>query len=104
MTDAVRPYTNDEQLDCLARLLDGWDSYGAPAIDARAIAAVRRFLRYRWAIVPSNDGGIQLEWHGGDVDIELEFGPDGRPMHLFAERASDDVSLTVDEGDNGRTE
>jgi len=84
-------------LDRIACLQADWDSYGAAAIDARAVAAVRRFLGYRWAIVPLNDGGIQLEWHAGDVDLELEFGADGRPVHVFAQRASDGASLTVEE-------
>lgn len=65
----------------IVRLLSfapGWDSYNARAIDRqRAVAA----LSMVWlalvngaptpAIVPTSDGGIQLEWHRQGVDLEI---------------------------------
>jgi len=59
----------------------GWDSYGAAPVSDAALAAVPRILEVigqtPW-IVPCNDGGVQFEWHSGDIDIEIAFGPDGR--------------------------
>lgn len=50
----------------LLALPAGWDSYGARKIDPQAIAAARRFLealpKYEPVIVPTNTGGVELEW------------------------------------------
>jgi hypothetical protein len=73
---------------------DGWDGGKARAITDAAIASVRRFLTYQVAVVPTVNGGIQLEWHAGNVDMELEFDAEGRPESLVGRRASDDCDLT----------
>lgn len=65
----------------LARLLampPDWDSYGASPIDRQKAGAA---LYLVWiaivsgapvpAIVPTSDGGIQLEWHRRGVDLEI---------------------------------
>lgn len=70
------------KLRSLMRLGPGWDSYGARAIYARAVDAALVFLvrsaQYpRPSIVPTSKGGIQLEWHDGRIDVEIEFTPDG---------------------------
>lgn len=63
----------------LLALPPGWDSYGAKAIDRhRALAA----LYLVWlavvngasapVIVPTSDGGIQLEWHRRGADLEIK--------------------------------
>jgi hypothetical protein len=66
------------KMEALLALAPGWDSYSATAIERdRAIAA----LGLIWlaiangapmpAIVPTSDGGIQLEWHRRGVDLEI---------------------------------
>jgi hypothetical protein len=62
----------------LSSLPANWDSYGARPIDPScAIAAIRLILSAVHpsipapAVVPTNRGGIQLEWHRGGVDLEI---------------------------------
>lgn len=88
---AVQPHpstagnrVNDDLLTAakhIARLLHmppNWDSYGAKAIDRhRAVTA----FYLLWiaiangapmpALIPTSDGGIQLEWHRCGADLEL---------------------------------
>ena len=69
-------------LEKLAHLLDlpeGWDSYGARAVDPRcALAAIRVLAGVMCpgtpapSIVPTPAGGVQLEWHINGVDLEIE--------------------------------
>jgi hypothetical protein len=65
----------------LLALKPGWDSYEAEPITeaaARTADAV--------AFVPRSDGGIQIELHGGGVDLEIEIAPDGSVRDLCWER------------------
>jgi len=81
-----------QRLDELARLPNNWDSYGAKTITGAAIDEARRLIRLCEepcqppAIVPTNGGGVQLEWvhpHGLGSDVEIEIGPDGRIIGLW---------------------
>ena len=74
-----------------------WDGYRAHPLTDESVEAVRRFLRYSVAIVPTVNGGIQLEWHAGDVNMELEYDSDGRPVGGLMLRASDSYDLASDE-------
>lgn len=66
----------------LVDLLDlpaGWDSYGARPVDRRHVDAALRVLllimRHNTpapSVVPTNRGGVQLEWHTGGIDLEIE--------------------------------
>jgi len=90
-----------KQLDILANdpalRVQDWDTYGADPLDDRAIEAAKRFLSHGPAIVPLNDGGIQLEWHIDDLDLELEFDKSGKPTSVWARRDSDNHDLTLDD-------
>jgi len=66
----------------LKELLDlpsDWNSYGARAVapshvDA-ALQVLSRIMRHDTpapAVVPTNRGGVQLEWHTGGIDLEIE--------------------------------
>lgn len=62
----------------LLKLPADWDGYGAPAIrrDAAmfALEVLETVMLPRTplpAIVPAADGGIQIEWHEGDIDLEF---------------------------------
>ncbi|MCA9757563.1 MAG: hypothetical protein KDA27_17290 [Candidatus Eisenbacteria bacterium] len=69
-----------ERLIYLASLPRGWDGSTAPPI-ARSkleavldlMAAVARHDTPIPAIVPAADGGVQVDWHVDDVDIESLF-------------------------------
>ena len=62
----------------LVNMPEGWDSYDAPAVkrDAGlfAIEILHNLMRARSPIpyvVPSSVGGVQLEWHEKDIDLEI---------------------------------
>ena len=61
------------RLEALRHLGDDWSGYGEerPTDAALATAAAISF-------VPLSSGGVQVELHTGDSDVELEIGPDGR--------------------------
>jgi hypothetical protein len=67
------------RLEYLLSLPENWDSYQAARIDPRAVgnairllAATRRPGAFPTAIVPTVRGGVQLEWHVRNVDLEVE--------------------------------
>jgi hypothetical protein len=74
-------------LDTLNRMLQlpaGWDSYGARPISPRAALATAEFLDEFMHLgtplpflVPTNRGGVQVEWHTRGFDIEAEVGSGG---------------------------
>lgn len=64
----------------IASLPSGWDSYGAARVDRRNIVRALNFLIQVVGgnapvpnIVALPDGGLQLEWHRGGMDVEVEF-------------------------------
>jgi hypothetical protein len=67
-------------------LARGWDTYdGAPvstrSVD-RALAFLFAFLEPSSptpSVVPLSDGGVQVEWHRGGLDIEVTFSPREAP-------------------------
>ena len=74
------------QAEKLLRLPRGWNSYCAKPISSDAVGKATAFLlRFDAlvpnlaapAVVPTVQGGLQLEWHGHGVDIEVEFGSGG---------------------------
>ncbi|MDQ2832315.1 MAG: hypothetical protein M3Y50_00950 [Acidobacteriota bacterium] len=72
----------NKRLEYLRRLRANWDGEGAPAIDFECCINSLRFLLERAAnetpapqIVPTYDGGLQLEWHTSGIDLEITFSP-----------------------------
>ena len=68
-----------EQVCDLGMLLPNWDSYGARPIDPRIAAHTVSILMDTLdegspfpAVVPTSRGGIQLEWHAGGIDLEVD--------------------------------
>src|SRR5262245_45803740 len=58
-------------------LARGWDSYDARPVARRsaqnALTFLARFVEATTAppaVVPLSDGGVQLEWHRGGLDVE----------------------------------
>jgi hypothetical protein len=62
------PRIVDDWRAVLRMLKPGWDSYGAPAISESAIQALESFR-----VVPTHEGGLQLE----SQDFEIEIDPRG---------------------------
>lgn len=75
----------------LENLKPGWDGRGARPISPAAIAFARDILFSTGEIplpqiVPVSSGAIQLEWHMGGIDMELEIN-EPYVMHLYFEDA-----------------
>lgn len=63
----------------LLGLAPGWDSYSARSVDRSHVDAALRILLLTMrgdtpapTVVPTNRGGVQLEWHTGGIDLEIE--------------------------------
>ena len=70
-----------------------WNSYGAPPITFDAIRTALEVLgevvpRRAPAptIVPTVDGGVQLEWHRGGIDLEIEITSPHQAVAYFAQQ------------------
>jgi hypothetical protein len=75
-----------DQLANLSRLTLGWDSYRALPLDRERAEAAMSFLvsflerdSEPPSLIPLADGGLQLEWHSGGVDVEVAFPRDEEP-------------------------
>lgn len=71
-----------ERLDQLRRLTEGWDCEQARPIDPDALELARmaaeRLLRAGLSepeVFPVPDGGVQLEWRAGPLELEVEVEP-----------------------------
>lgn len=82
----------------LLSLKAGWDGPSSAAISTHSVALAERILEVALSssanpkmpfVVPSPDGGIQLEWHRTDIELEISISPDGALSAL--------VELTRDE-------
>lgn len=76
----------------LLRLGSSWDSYGAlPISPAEAATALEILLRTADSrtpepqIVPTSEGGLQLEWHERGIDIEVAPRADRRVGVYYAD-------------------
>lgn len=84
--DLEQEHVVDEQLKALTarlrellQLEDGWDSYGARALQRYLVEAGLRFVEPLLSadvdaphLVPTSRGGIQFEWHVGNRELEIE--------------------------------
>ena len=85
-------------LDAIGQLLNlpqNWDSYGARCVDPNCVSAalslVLDVLRDDTpppSVVPTSQGGIQLEWHTKGIDFEVEFVTPSRLRGCFEDRRS----------------
>lgn len=85
-----------EKINNLNSLPENWDGQSALEIDKNVlINATRYYVRLVSnvvgindlgcpSVIPSTDGGVQLEWHIDENDIEIEICPTG-PMFLFVD-------------------
>jgi hypothetical protein len=71
-------------LSRLGSLPENWDSYGARSISLHSVAGVLTLLGRlmtdttpRPALVPTRNGGIQIEWHTKGIDLEIQVSPTG---------------------------
>lgn len=86
-----------ERLEEFATLSEDWDSYGAVPISAVAIDRARELAAeiiskhalsirpegYSFDVVPTPDGGVQLEWDVDAKHLEIAIGPDGTLTYFY---------------------
>jgi hypothetical protein len=73
-----------DRLTHLSRLRENWDSYGASPVSTQSITLTIQVMNEIMvdrtplpAIVPTTDGGVQLEWHFAGIDLEVEVNSNG---------------------------
>lgn len=87
----------------LLTLQSGWDSYGAERIRPENVEAALRVLFSVMeegtpapSVVPTSSGGVQLEWHVSDVDLEVETLSTQRFSVFFEDHRSDEEPEEVE--------
>lgn len=81
------------QLQAIAELPDGWDSYGAPQPDINKLKAARDLLLClckdtnlpKPYVNPTPSGGVQLEWEAGERYFELEIVAERAAIYLYCD-------------------
>lgn len=89
----------EHQLNQLGLLRRGWDGAGAAVVTDRALVEAGTILASVVGertllpqIFPLVDGGVQIEWHAGGDNVEVEVQGDGS-IAIFAARLSEDPLL-----------
>lgn len=90
------------ELNRLNQLEPNWDGEAAAAITPRAIGEARQILSNAlgsypllerslrpFFVVPSPDGGVDLEWRSGQRSVEIAIDPDGTIAFLTADRTGE---------------
>jgi hypothetical protein len=84
------------RLEALGRLGEGWDGRSAPRVAPANIGIAMQLLQRVMRtgtpvpeIVPTLRGGLQIEWHVPDVDVELEIATPSRYVLSFEDRSTD---------------
>jgi hypothetical protein len=94
-----------EQFESVLALRPGWDSYNARSVDRGSAAetvkllseTISREAEAPW-VVPLPDGGVQLEWHRGQLDVEVTLSPtEGRTLYLEDLRSGEVWSGELDD-------
>jgi hypothetical protein len=93
----IDPWVDDtvDRLGEIAELAPGWDGHGGnppqPAYIVEAVTFLASVMRPETpapSIVPTSDGGLQLEWHRAGLDVEVLFSPEEDNSIYIHERAS----------------
>lgn len=85
----------------LQELSPNWDSYGAKPVSSNAVMTAIEFVLVYLrptdlspSIVPTCDGGIQLEWHTDRLDLEIGISPSSQTS-LFASHGDSEDDFEV---------
>lgn len=84
-----------KQLQAIAALPEGWDSYGAPSPDAPLVASARGLIECLALVAdfpqpyvnPTRNGGVQFEWEAGERYFELEIVADGEATYYWRDHS-----------------
>ncbi len=79
----------------IQNLTDNWNSYGAKAVNRDLInqslfvlGSVMQPDSPAPSVVPLDDGGLQIEWHRRQQDLEIAFTADESPQFFYRNRAT----------------
>ena len=79
----------------LIAMAPGWDGHAGRAPELAYISQAIAFLARVMgpgtappAMVPTSDGGLQLEWHRSGLDVEILFSPEEDPILYVHERGT----------------
>ncbi|MBN2215958.1 MAG: hypothetical protein JW719_01145 [Pirellulales bacterium] len=92
-----------KQLEAIASLPDGWDSYGAPAPDVNKLEAAGGLLFCLCVnsdlpkpyVNPTRNGGVQFEWEKDQRYFEIEVVGERAATYLY----NDEVARVEETGD-----
>jgi hypothetical protein len=91
-------YNTLQGMQHLVGLPPNWDSYGSARIQDNAIVAAMQLLALILGpngvnpmVVPTSEGGLQLEWHQDNLDVEIELTPVGGASAYVHDHIGDDV-------------
>jgi len=84
------------QLQAIAALPAGWDSYGSPSPDVRVLEAAWGLLLClcqaegfpKPHVNPTPRGGVQFEWESGDRYFEIEVLTERAATYLYCDEAA----------------
>jgi hypothetical protein len=92
----------EQRLNHLLALPRGWDGHGAPPPHMDALVATIGLLIATMsaetpvpAIFPTYEGGLQLAWHQGGIDLEIEIPPRSRYEVSFYDDTDPDNELDL---------
>ncbi|HED19572.1 MAG TPA: hypothetical protein ENI74_08740 [Gammaproteobacteria bacterium] len=95
------------RLSTLSQLRNNWDSYGALPIRLTAHMSAAQLLSLIMSddiplpdIVPTPSGGIQIEWHMTNIDLEVEIAANGHLSVFFEDAQGEHESVDDDLGYN----
>ncbi len=104
LSEKMSPFLS--RLTDLVRLPEKWDSYEARQIDRDVIVAALGVIHHSISlgapapsIVPTNNGGVQIEWHENGVDLEIDIISPHRFEVVFEDLISEethDIVVTYD--------
>ena len=107
IVSSTEPEWRGPVLESMRKLLSlgpNWNSYGAEPIDRRAVQSALDLLAETMPptapapqVVPSSRGGLQLEWHLRDIELEVLV----LPSELFSVCFEDLRSHTIEEQEPG---
>ena len=93
-----------KKIDQILRLGDGWDGEGSKSPSLNSVMEALEFLFSSLShdtlapqVIPTSEGGLQLEWHTKGIDLEITFSPDRRASFLYSRPLSPDLEGSVNE-------
>ena len=93
--------TLDRMLEFLS-LEENWNGYGERAIHTSAVKRAVDVLNTVCpdgpapSVVPTSQGGVQLEWAAGGFEIEIEIRPSGPALLLIVEPSGQETERTAE--------